>query len=185
MLKYDDYDMTGDTREFSTRGLELGNTVSISSAHPGRKRSHSNASVIHENPSTSYESQTTGVKRQLDQAMGAEFGWNPAKSSPGLAAGEVHSGTVAATGSAPRHQSWHSETVNPNANLAAYADDDLESVRMSHDVPRHDNVHEGHEEEDDSRALLAPDGSHHDDTAEIPASGHRYSDHPHTSGLGP
>ncbi|KAH8888635.1 hypothetical protein GQ53DRAFT_749032 [Thozetella sp. PMI_491] len=182
LLKYDDYDVTEDNAHFNANHMEMGNTIQISGGGK-RPRSYSNASVVEGNPSTSYESQTTGIKRQLDQAMGAEFGWG-AQKSPDLVSGEVHHGKVVPGNS--RHQSWISERVGDKSGLSPYDDDDLETIRMSHDVPRHDSVPtvivSGHaEDEEDSRALLAPDGDHHDGAADSSVPVPRYHDHPSSS----
>ena len=168
LLKYEEYHVPSNpNRQSGIRELELGKSHATS-GRGYHDRSYSSGSIGNNNPSTSYESQTKGFKRQVDQAMSAEFGWStPAGASAapqptGVTHGVVHRGKLSTSG--------------------AYDDDDVETVRMSHDGARHSSVPvlvvSGHEddEDEDSRALLAPDGSHHDEPK--PAEQPRYEDHP-------
>ena len=77
LLKYEEYHAPSNPNRQSggIRELELGKNHATS-GRGYHDRSYSSASIGNDNPSTSYESQTKGFKRQVDQAVSAEFGWS-------------------------------------------------------------------------------------------------------------
>ena len=167
LLKYDDYDLTTNSKGFGGAGneLEMGRTLGTG-ASAGRKRGNS---VVQENPSTSYQSQTDGLKHEIDRVIGAEFGWgsgngatspNVTRSGSVVGSGTVHSAKVRPEG-ASRTQSWSGET-----HEEAEEEDDNSTIRGSYDAARHQSVPtlivSGHEEDETDTQALLPDGSESD-----------------------
>jgi hypothetical protein len=171
LLKYEEYHAAtvGQSKFFDSHDhqQETGNSISISAtgaAPGGRNRSSS----IIDNPSSAYESRTTGLKGEVDRAMGAEFGWT------GSPSGEIpRSSSVVGSGTSnvhtarvedlPRTQSWMSQRGLVTSNDGGDNDDDdgTDTVRGSHDMTRHGNIptvvisgHDDMPDEDDTRALL-------------------------------
>ncbi|KAK3384949.1 hypothetical protein B0H63DRAFT_174396 [Podospora didyma] len=167
LLKYEDYHMTVNSkpRVGNDGGLELGhyqttsyfgeaNTTQLDPPPPPMNISNG----------SEYPSQTAGFsKSEIDQAIGAEFGWSsPRGSGVDRSNSVVGSGTVLSR-KAEQRQSWVSES---GAGVRRDDDDDeSETVRGSYDVARHQSVPGvivswQQEDEDDRQALLLDQGQY-------------------------
>ncbi|KAK3942042.1 hypothetical protein QBC46DRAFT_381039 [Diplogelasinospora grovesii] len=158
LQKYDDYVMTTNSAKHGGHDIEMGNDVNISGGG-ARDRALYNRTI-----STEYSSQTSGLKGQVDRAIGAEFGWGGERSDTVIASGNVRSSKIETVRTdLPRTQSWATERGVITAERRDADDNDSETVRGSHDTVRHDHhrnssiptvLVSNHEEEEDTTALL-------------------------------